>query len=141
MTLVVGINFGGVIMGFILGLLGVLWFLYVIAKNTGENLEQQKSILEELRQQRSLGERSRENRATIELAAQSVELHSESNSNAGLVNVNTATIEVLQSLPGVGKVLAQKIVDARPFSTAESLLEIPGISQELLTKLKLSISL
>jgi competence protein ComEA len=49
----------------------------------------------------------------------------------GVVNLNAATATELDSLPGVGPVLAQRIVDYRaqhgPFSSVEQLREVSGI--------------
>ena len=48
-----------------------------------------------------------------------------------LVNINTATAEQLQTLPGIGPGLAQKILDYRaehgPFATVAELSKVPGI--------------
>ncbi len=55
------------------------------------------------------------------------------------ININTATVEKLQELPGVGPVTAQRIVDYReksPFSSPEELMEIKGIGQKTFAKLK-----
>ena len=49
---------------------------------------------------------------------------------ADLINVNTATVEELTSLPGIGPVTAAKIVEYReghPFATVEEVLEVKGI--------------
>jgi competence protein ComEA len=49
----------------------------------------------------------------------------------GLVNVNTASEADLESLPGIGPVLAQRIVDYRtehgPFASVDGLLDVSGI--------------
>ena len=49
-----------------------------------------------------------------------------------VVNINTASISDLEKLPGVGKVLAERIVEHRenygPFRRAEHLLMVRGIS-------------
>ena len=51
-----------------------------------------------------------------------------------LLNLNTATVEQLQRLPGVGRVLATRIVQFRqkkgPFKRVEELLAVPGISEK-----------
>ena len=49
-----------------------------------------------------------------------------------LININTASVSDLEKLPGVGKVLAERIVEHRenygPFRRAEHLLMVRGIS-------------
>jgi competence ComEA-like helix-hairpin-helix protein len=56
------------------------------------------------------------------------------------VNINTATIEQLESLPGIGPNTAKSIVDFRnrsgPFQRVEDLLAIKGISKSKLEKLR-----
>lgn len=52
------------------------------------------------------------------------------------VNINTASARELQSLPGIGPVLAERIVEHRetcgPFSCPEELLAVKGIGESLL---------
>ena len=44
-----------------------------------------------------------------------------------LVNINTASLSELDTLPGVGPATAQKIVDTRPFSSTSDIQNVQGI--------------
>ena len=51
------------------------------------------------------------------------------------LDINTATAEMLALVPGLDRVVAEKIIEARqrdPFTSVEQLLEIEGVSPELL---------
>jgi competence protein ComEA len=58
----------------------------------------------------------------------------------GLVAVNQASASDLESLPGVGPVLAGRIVSHRdengPFETPEDLLDVSGIGEAILARLR-----
>jgi competence protein ComEA len=60
-------------------------------------------------------------------------------SAAGVVNLNTADVATLDGLPGIGPVLAQRIVDHReqqgPFRQVEDLLDVAGIGPAILEHL------
>ena len=59
---------------------------------------------------------------------------------SGLVNINTATVEELQALSGVGASTAAAIVEDReangPFTSPEDLMRVSGIGEKKFAKLK-----
>ena len=52
------------------------------------------------------------------------------------VNLNTATLDELDTLPGVGPATARLIVEGRPYGAAEDLMRVKGIGQATFDKLK-----
>jgi DNA uptake protein ComE-like DNA-binding protein len=51
------------------------------------------------------------------------------------INVNSASREALIALSEIGETLADLIIQARPFTTIEELLSIPGIGPRILEQL------
>ena len=59
--------------------------------------------------------------------------------SGGRVNLNTATVGDLDALPGIGPVLAERIVDHRtaqgPFTSTDQLDDVPGIGPAIAAEL------
>ena len=63
---------------------------------------------------------------------------------SGVVNVNTATVEQLDLLPGVGPAVASRILEHREkngsFKSAEDLMLVKGIGEKSFEKMKPYVS-
>jgi competence protein ComEA len=78
--------------------------------------------------------------ARAEPGAQNAPAAAGSAVTGGLVNLNAATVADLETLPGIGPALAQRIVDYRTehggFQRVEDLMEVPGIGPKKYESLK-----
>lgn len=80
--------------------------------------------------------------ATIQISTEPVSVHTQteteqvSASSENRININTASAKILDTLPGIGPVLAQRIVDYRqangPFEHTTDLSKVEGIGSEKL---------
>jgi competence ComEA-like helix-hairpin-helix protein len=68
----------------------------------------------------------------------------EKNSATAQININTASVKELEKLPGIGKGLAERIIEHRekfgPFRRAEHLIMVRGISDKRFRALRDSIT-
>ncbi len=60
--------------------------------------------------------------------------------NNQLINLNSATIEELDQLPGVGQTTANKIIKNRPYSSIDELLTKKAVNKSIYEKIKALIS-
>lgn len=60
--------------------------------------------------------------------------------NANVVNINTATADELDTLPGIGPALADAIIEYRtefgPFTSVDELARVPGISPRMVDDMR-----
>lgn len=60
------------------------------------------------------------------------------------VDINTATVEQLMSVPGIGQVIAQRIVEFRekngPYGSVDDLLKVQGIGEKSLARIRERLS-
>lgn len=57
------------------------------------------------------------------------------------VSLNSGTLAELEALPGIGPVMAQRIVASRPYSRVEDLLGVPGVGEKTLARLRPLVTL
>ncbi len=64
------------------------------------------------------------------------EIKGVSDISPGLININQASIETLDTLPGIGTVTADKIITNRPYVTINELLDKKVVSAKVFTQIK-----
>ena len=104
------------------------------------NLEKVKEVEQTVRENCVMGNNGVQNDACIENSI------SDSNDNtSGKVSINTATLEELMTLSGIGEAKAKSIIEYRDqnggFNSLDELKEVSGIGDSLFDKIKENITL
>ena len=53
-----------------------------------------------------------------------------------LIDINTASRELLEELPGIGEVMAQALIEGRPYKDLEDLRRVKGIGDAMIESLR-----
>ena len=62
--------------------------------------------------------------------------HAKEKTPLGKIDINTATEKELTTVPGIGHVMAARIIAARPFRSADDLKRISGIGDKKYTLIR-----
>jgi competence protein ComEA len=54
----------------------------------------------------------------------------------GRININTATQAELEALPGVGAMIARRIIEGRPYRSVDELDRVKGIGRKRLEEIR-----
>lgn len=75
---------------------------------------------------------------------QALGIAASTDSSVPVININTAPVEQLDELPGIGPALAAAIIESRqqegPFATVDELERIPGISARMVDEMRALIT-
>jgi endonuclease YncB( thermonuclease family)/predicted flap endonuclease-1-like 5' DNA nuclease len=74
--------------------------------------------------------------AVTAVSAEAKKSHAKEAIELGRIDINTATEKELKMIPGIGFVMAARIIAARPFRSADDLKKVNGIGDKKYTKIR-----
>lgn len=87
----------------------------------------------------SIVQQTKSSSANVEVYTQTIS-NANSSDSVVIIDINTASGELLESLPGIGQKYAQSIIEHRPYSNTEELVSKEVIGKNLFNKIKDKIS-
>jgi DNA uptake protein ComE-like DNA-binding protein len=123
----------------ILLLIVVVWILWNIQQSLEEGNDRQRNVannLSKLLTKLNQAEPNSSTSNTTKAAKAPPNIQS-----AAKVGLNSASKAVLRKLPKVGAVVAERIIEARPFERIEQLKEVNGMTENLYLSLENLVSL
>ena len=74
--------------------------------------------------------------AVTVVSAEGKKSHAKETIELGRIDINTATEKELKMIPGIGPVMAGRIIAARPFRSADDLKKVNGIGDKKYAKIR-----
>jgi DNA uptake protein ComE-like DNA-binding protein len=113
-------------------LIAVVWLLWNIQQHLEEANDRQRNVADNLSELLTKLDQSGPTTSTSNITNKA----EPSNSPPVKVDLNSASKGVLRKLPKVGAVVAERIIEARPFERIEQLKQVDGITENLYLSLK-----
>jgi DNA uptake protein ComE-like DNA-binding protein len=120
-------------------LIAVVWILWNIQQNLAEANDRQRNVADNLSKLLAKLNQTEPTNSTSN-TTKTTKTPATSSSTAK-VGLNSASKGVLRKLPKVGAVVAERIIEARPFLRIEQLKEVDGMTENLYLSLANLVSL